>query len=87
MVLVKWAELRRVLGGKLKAQKRPGKKHDLWFVECDEKRVGEVLDSHGQGDLTNREIGHVASSLNLSERHLRELVSCTMSRQEFCARQ
>ena len=84
---MKWAELRRVLGGKLKGQKRPGKKHDLWFVECDAQRVGEVLDSHGQGEVTNREIGHVASSLNLSERNLRELVSCTMSREEFCAKQ
>lgn len=80
---MKWGELRRALGGKLKAQK----KHDLWLVECDGKRVGEVLDSHGQGEMKNREIGHVASSLNLSERHLRELVSCTMSREEFCAKQ
>lgn len=84
---MKWGELRRALGGKLKAQKKPGKKHDLWLVECDGKRVGEVLDSHGQGEMKNREIGHVASSLNLSERHLRELVSCTMSREEFCAKQ
>ena len=29
---MKWAELRRVLRGKLKAVERPGKKHDLWFV-------------------------------------------------------
>jgi hypothetical protein len=84
---VKWAELRRTLGGKLKASKRQGKKHDLWFVECDGRRVGEVLDSHGQGEMTNREIGHVASSLNLSERQVRELVSCTLSKEEFCARQ
>lgn len=84
---MKWAELRRALNGKLKASQRPGKKHHLWFVECDGKRVGEVLDSHGEGEMTNREIGHVASSLNLSERHLRELVRCTMSREEFCAKQ
>lgn len=84
---MKWAEMRRALGGKLKAEKRTGKKHDLWFVECDGKLVGEVLDSHGQGEMTNREIGHVASSLNLSERQLRELMSCTMSREDFCAKQ
>jgi hypothetical protein len=46
-----------------------------------------VLASHGQGEMTNREIGHVASSLNLSERQLRELVSCTMSREALCAKQ
>lgn len=84
---MKWAELRRALNGKLKATRKPGKKHDLWFVECHGKRVGEVLDSHGDGEMRNREIGHVASSLNLSERHLRELVSCTISREDFCAKQ
>lgn len=84
---MKWAELRRALKGKLKAEERVGKKHNLWFVECGGKRVGEVLDSHGQGEMTNREIGHVASSLNLSERHLRDLVKCTMSAEDFCARQ
>lgn len=84
---MKWAELRRTLKGKLKAEERPGKKHNLWFVECDGRRVGEVLDSHGQGEMTNREIGHVAKSLNLSERQIRELVSCTMSKEEFCAAQ
>jgi hypothetical protein len=84
---VRWPELRRALRTKLKAEHRGGKKHDLWFVECDGKPVGHVLDSHGDGEMRGHEIGHVASSLNLNERQLRELVRCHMTRDEFCAKQ
>jgi hypothetical protein len=37
--------------------------------------------------MRGHEIGHVAKSLTLSERELKELVRCHMTREEFCARQ
>jgi hypothetical protein len=74
-----WSELRRVLLSTLKASRRPGKKHDMWFVECNGKLVAEVLDSHGSGEMRGHEIGHVASSLGLSE--LKALVRGQMTRQ------
>jgi hypothetical protein len=84
---VRWPELRRVLQGKLQAERRSGKKHDLWFVACDGKLVSRVLDSHGDGEMRGHEIGHVAQSLGLRERELRELVRCHLTREEFCAKQ
>lgn len=82
---MKWGELRRMLRSKLKAEHRPGTKHDRWFVSCDDIVRGFVTDSHGEGEMRGHEIGHVARGIGISERQLRDLVSCTMSREEYCA--
>jgi hypothetical protein len=73
-----------MLRGKLGSEPRNGRKHDTWDVYCGEFYVGRVLDSHGKGELTSREIGHIARDLRLNEFKLKELERCTMSKEEFC---
>lgn len=84
---MKWSELRRMLTRKLKAIREDGTRHEIWKVFCGDKYVGRVLVTHGDGEMRGHEIGNVADSLNINEHELKELVRCTMSRDEFCARQ
>jgi hypothetical protein len=74
-----------MLSGKLGAESKGGRKHDTWNVFCGDVYVGTVLDSHGKGELTGREIGNIARSLRLNEHQLKELQRCTMSKDDFCA--
>jgi hypothetical protein len=83
---MKWDEVRGMLRKKLDAEHAPGKKHDFWHVHCDGVYVGRVKDVHGRGEVTNPERGGIADSLKLNEYDLRALVSCTLSREEFCAK-
>lgn len=80
-----WTDIRKMLGGKLGAEHRAGRKHNSWHVYCGEFYVGRVLDSHGKGELTGRELGHIARDLKLNEFKLKELERCAMSQEEFCA--
>jgi hypothetical protein len=72
---------------KLEAELQNSKKHNFWHVSCDGKIVGKVKDSHGEGELKNHEIGGCADSLGLNEHEFKKLVACTMSREEFIAKQ
>ncbi len=82
---MKWSELRRMLGTKLRAEERHRSKHDQWLVRCDDGPRGVVLVSRGDGEMNQREIRIVARSLGVNIAELRELVSCSMSREAYCA--
>lgn len=73
-----------MLKQKLQAEHEYGTKHDFWYVRCDGKLVGKVKDVKGDGELHNRERGNVADSLKINEHTLRGLVSCTVSKEDFC---
>lgn len=81
---MKWAELKRVLAKKLGAEEKQRAKHDWMIVQCDGVEVGKVLLSRGSDEMTGREIGNVARSLNIKEHQLKELVSCTLSGEQYC---
>ena len=81
---MKWNALRRMLRSKLNSEVEHGGKHDGWDVYCGSSYRGRVLDSRGDGEMRGHEIGNVARSLGVSERQLRELVSCAMSREQYC---
>lgn len=80
---MKWAELRRALGGKLKSQCNKGAKHDTWHISNDNGPVGIVLDVHGDGEMKSREIGNVARSMHINEYTLKEIVRCNISRDQY----
>jgi hypothetical protein len=82
---VKWGDVRRVLSRKLEAKPQKGTKHDFWFVYCGDRLIGRVKDVHGEGEMKPWEFGGVASSLKINEHTLRQLVGCTMSKEELCA--
>ncbi len=79
-----WTNVRKALGTKLQSEHIGGKKHDRWLVRTAKgKVVGYVKDSHGKGDITNHELGHIAKSLRLNEFKALELLRCTMSREAY----
>lgn len=69
---------------KLSAKREQKTKHAFWHVKCGDKYVGAVKDSHGDGEMRNREIGGAARSLQANEHDFKALVACTMSGPEFC---
>ena len=83
---MKWTEVRTQLQRKLRATKTKGKKHDMWAVEHNGVVVANVLDSHGKGEVTGKECGHIADSLGVSEGEVRKIVGCTMDDEEYFAR-
>jgi hypothetical protein len=82
---VKWAELKRALVKKLSAEEEQGAKHGRMIVQCDGMEIGRALLSRGSDEMSGREIGNVARSLRIKEHQLKELVSCTLSGEDYCA--
>lgn len=81
---MKWAEMRHCMRKKLGATHHPGRKHDQWYIYCGATAVGIVLDSHGDGEMKNHEIGNVARSLRINEHDFKELQRCNLSAEKYC---
>ena len=76
--------MRRALNKKTDStDEEDAKKHDRVWVKIADKLIGPVLVSRGSDEMRNREIGNCARSLGLKEHELRELVGCSLSRDDF----
>ena len=82
---MKWADFRSCLTGKLQATLLRRTGHDFYAVECDGAVVGRAKVGR-HAEMKPWEIRGSAKDLNLSEHDFRELVSCRISREEFCLR-
>jgi hypothetical protein len=82
---MKWSEVRRALGTKLRGTLQTGKKHDFYLILCGDVPVGTVMVSRGSDDVKSREAKHCADSLDIGASDFKKLVACTLSRKDFCA--
>ena len=76
--------MKRALLRKLGAEEEHRTRHDQMIVKCGDAEIGVALISRGSDEMRSREIGNVARSLKISEHQLKELVSCTLSGEDYC---
>jgi hypothetical protein len=80
---MKWKDVRSVITGKLSGDIEKGIGHDWGWVRCDGRLIGRVKIGYHR-EMKPHEVGGCARSLEINDHKLKLLVSCTMSRDEYC---
>ena len=70
------------LSRKLQLEEREGRDKLAWFV-YNGKPITWTKRSHGSGDLPFQH--HIRQQLKLNERQFRQLIGCTLSRDDYIA--